>query len=133
MQWLLPKLWTSSIRQCAQYCTGAPPRPSNGKESWSVFCRRFICCCPGGCWGNTEQVVAQWQHPVVSGKALDILHQPMCTLLHLCLRMAIKMANNGGAFVCHCCLFCMITRNYKTMLWSIKANAELQYQSYRFN
>jgi hypothetical protein len=28
------------------------------------FRRRFVCCCPGGRWGNTEQVVAlggvQW-------------------------------------------------------------------------
>ncbi len=33
--------------------------------------------------------------------------------------MAIKMANNRGAFV-HCCrLFCMIICSYKTMLWSI--------------
>ncbi len=38
------------------------------------FCCCFVCCCPGGCWGNTEQVVAQWQHPVASGVALDMLH-----------------------------------------------------------
>jgi hypothetical protein len=28
VQWLLVKPWTSSIGQCAWYCTGAPPRPS---------------------------------------------------------------------------------------------------------
>jgi hypothetical protein len=31
----------------------------------------FICCCPGSRWGNTEQVVTQWQHPVASGIALE--------------------------------------------------------------
>ncbi len=40
----------------------------------TFFCRCFICCCPGGCWGNTEQVVAQWWRPVASIVALDMLH-----------------------------------------------------------
>jgi hypothetical protein len=30
-----------------------------------VDCWLFACC-PGGCWGNMEQVVAQWWHPVAS-------------------------------------------------------------------
>jgi hypothetical protein len=34
----------------------------------------FVCCCPGGRWGNTEQVVTQWQCPEASGVALDMLH-----------------------------------------------------------
>ncbi len=25
------------------------------------FCHCFVCCCPGGCWGDTEWVVTQWQ------------------------------------------------------------------------
>jgi hypothetical protein len=34
----------------------------------AVFARVFVdcclyACCPGGCWGDTEQVVAQCQHP----------------------------------------------------------------------
>jgi hypothetical protein len=37
----------------------------------------FVCCCPGGRWGNTEQVVAQWQRPVASGVALDMPHRAM--------------------------------------------------------
>jgi hypothetical protein len=32
VQWLLPKPWTSSIGQCVQYYTGAPPRPSKWQE-----------------------------------------------------------------------------------------------------
>ncbi len=38
-----------------------------------VDCCLFACC-PGGRWGNTEQVVAQCQPPVASGVALDMLH-----------------------------------------------------------
>ncbi len=34
-------------------------------------------CCPGGRWGNTEQVVAQCQHPVASGVALAMPHWAM--------------------------------------------------------
>jgi hypothetical protein len=33
----------------------------------TFFCRRFVCCCPGGRWSNMEQVVLRWQHPVASG------------------------------------------------------------------
>ncbi len=92
-----------------------------------LFYRCFVCCCPGGHWDNTEQVVTQWRRPVASGKALDVLHQEMCTVLHPCLPMATKMANNRGAFVHLCHLFCVIIHSYKTMLWSIKTNPELQY------
>jgi hypothetical protein len=41
-------------------------------ESFVDCC--LFACCPGGCWGNTEQVVAQCRHPVASGVALDMLH-----------------------------------------------------------
>jgi hypothetical protein len=60
-------------------------------------CRRFVCCCPGGRWGDTEQLVAQWQHPVASGLALDMLHWAMRFLLHQWTAMAIEMANDGGS------------------------------------
>jgi hypothetical protein len=36
-----------------------------------VDCCLFACC-PGGHWGDTEQVVARCQHPVASGVALDM-------------------------------------------------------------
>jgi hypothetical protein len=62
----------------------------------TFFCCRFVCCCPGGCWGNTEQVVAQWQHQVASGVALDMLHWAMRFISHRRTAMAIKMANNKG-------------------------------------
>jgi hypothetical protein len=60
-----------------------------------VDCCLFACC-PGGSWGNTEQVGAQWQHPVASRVALDMLHWAMRFVLHRRATMAIKMANVGG-------------------------------------
>jgi hypothetical protein len=71
----------------------------------------FIHCClvechPGIHWSDTEQVVARWQRPMASNMALDILHRAMPHELLQYLRMAIKMACNGGAFVCRRRLFC---------------------------
>ncbi len=40
----------------------------NGQQCGYMLHRRFVCCRPGGCRGNTELVVAQWQRPVASGK-----------------------------------------------------------------
>jgi hypothetical protein len=68
----------------------------------TFFCRCFICCCPGGRWGNTEQVVARWRRPVASRVALDMLHWVMCFVLHRHTAMAIKTTNNGGTCLCHC-------------------------------
>jgi hypothetical protein len=65
-----------------------------------VDCCLFACC-PGGCWGNTEQVVAQWRLPGASSVALDLLHWviPRSLLQRICI--AIKMACDGGTFVRH--------------------------------
>ncbi len=89
-----------------------------------VDCCLFACC-PGGCWGNTEQVVAQHWHPVASGVALDMLHWVMSFVLHRRTAVAIKTAGRWGAFVHHRCLVCIIIHSYKTMLWSIKTKDEL--------
>ncbi len=66
-----------------------------------VDCCLFTCC-PGGRWGNTEKVVAQWRLPEASSVALDLLHwaMPHSLLQRVC--MAIKMACNGGTFICYC-------------------------------
>jgi hypothetical protein len=61
----------------------------------------LFACCPGGYWGYTERVVAQWQLPGASSAALDLLHQAMPHSLLQRVRMAIKMACNGGTFVRH--------------------------------
>jgi hypothetical protein len=65
-----------------------------------VDCCLFACC-PGGCWGDTERVVTQWRLPGASSVALDLLHQAMPRSLLQRIRMAIKMACDGGTFVCH--------------------------------
>ncbi len=70
----------------------------------SVFvdCCLFSCC-PGGHWGNTERVVAQWRHPVASRVALDMPHWVMPPVLLRHTAVAIKTAGGWGTFA-HCCL-----------------------------
>ncbi len=58
-----------------------------------VDCCLFACC-PGSRWGDTEQVVTQWRHPVASGVALDMLHWVMPSVLLRRTAVAIKTA--GG-------------------------------------
>ncbi len=53
-------------------------------------------CCPGGRWGNMEQVVAQCRHPVASGVALDMLHWAMHFVSHQRTAIAIEMADGSG-------------------------------------
>ncbi len=65
-----------------------------------VDCCLFACC-PGGRWGDTEQVVARWWLPGASSVALDLLHRAMPRSLLQRVRMAIEMACDGGTFVCH--------------------------------
>jgi hypothetical protein len=65
-----------------------------------VDCCLFACC-PGSRWGNTEQVVTQWGLPGASSVALDLLHWAMPGSLLQGIRMAIKMACDGGTFVRH--------------------------------
>ncbi len=50
-------------------------------------------CCPGGRWGNTEQVVAQCRHPVASGVAVDMPHRAMPSVLLRRTAVAIKTAS----------------------------------------
>jgi hypothetical protein len=61
----------------------------------------LFACCPGGHWGNTEQVIDQRQHPGASSVALDLLHWVMPRLLLQRVRMAIEMACDRGTLVCH--------------------------------
>ncbi len=65
-----------------------------------VDCCLFACC-PGGCWGNMEQVVAQCRRSVASGVALDMPHQGMLSVLLRRTAVAIKTAGGRGAFVHH--------------------------------
>ncbi len=71
----------------------------NGQQSGYMLYRCFVCCRPGGRWGNTEQVVAQWRRPVASDEVLVMLHRAMRSVWHRRTAMAIEMAHDGGAFV----------------------------------
>ncbi len=51
-------------------------------------------CCPGGRWGDTEQVVAQCRCPVASGVAMDMPHRAMPSVLLRRTAMTIETA--GG-------------------------------------
>jgi hypothetical protein len=64
----------------------------------AIFAGVFVdCClyayCPGGRWGNTEQVVARCWRPVASGVALKMQHWAMPSVLLWCTAVAIKMAS----------------------------------------
>jgi hypothetical protein len=54
------------------------------------FC--LFACCPGGYWGNMEQVVARCRRLVASGVALDMLHWVMCFVPHWRTAVAIETA-----------------------------------------
>jgi hypothetical protein len=49
-------------------------------------------------------ILAQWQHPVASSEALDLLHWAMHMVMYQRIAMAIKTATFLGIFV-DCCLF----------------------------
>ena len=88
------------------YSTGASPRQSRWPAKWTHLHRCFVCCCPGGRRGDTEQVLARWQHLVAFMKAMDLHHWAMCVVFYHRTAMAIK--NDGGTFVCCCRLFRLI-------------------------
>jgi hypothetical protein len=69
-------------------------------ESFVDCCLFF--CCPGSRWGDTELVVTQCRRPGASSVALELLNQAMPRALLQRIRMAIKMARNGGALLLHC-------------------------------
>jgi hypothetical protein len=52
----------------------------------------------------SDIILAQWQHPVTSSEALDLLHWAMRAVTYRRITMAIKMATFLGVFV-DCCLF----------------------------
>jgi hypothetical protein len=64
----------------------------------AFFYCRFVCWCPGGRWGNTDQVVTQLWRPVASGVALDVPHWAMPSVLLGCIRKAFEMGRNGDTF-----------------------------------
>jgi hypothetical protein len=65
-----------------------------------VDCCLFFCCL-GGRWGDTKLVVARCQHPGASSVALDLLNRAMPRASLQRIRMAIKMARDGGVLLLH--------------------------------
>ncbi len=49
-------------------------------------------------------ILAQWQRPVASSDALDLLHRAMCAVTYRRITMAIEMASFTGVFA-DCCLY----------------------------
>jgi hypothetical protein len=49
-------------------------------------------------------ILAQWQPPVASSEALDLLYWAMHVVTYWCIPMAIKTTSKMGLFV-DCCLF----------------------------
>jgi hypothetical protein len=47
----------------------------------------------------SDIILAQWQRPVASSEALDLLHREMCAVTYRRIAMAIK---NGHLFRCIC-------------------------------
>ncbi len=51
-------------------------------------------------------ILARWQHPVASTKALDLLHWAIHAVLYRHTAVAIKMASKVGPFFYRCFLCC---------------------------
>jgi hypothetical protein len=65
----------------------------------SVLCRFNEFVDHGDRRGDTAQALAQWQHPVASSEALDVLYQAMRPALYRCIAMAIKIASDLPSFL----------------------------------
>jgi hypothetical protein len=111
-QWQCPVASTKALdilhrAMCAgSYRRTASAIKTAGKAG-PIFHRCFVCCHPGGCRGNTEQVVNRWRHLVASGVALDMPDRATLSVLLQPTRMAMETAYDGGAFVFCRCLFCL--------------------------
>ena len=79
--------------------------------------------------GDTGQILAQWRRLMASRVALDLLLWAMRSALYRLIRMAIEMASEVGAFVCHRRFVVVHKRSETTMLWSIKNKAKPYYCS----
>ena len=73
----------------------------NGQQSVHMLHHHRVDCHPGGRRCDTERAVAQWQRPVASDEALEMLHWAMLCALLQRLHMTIEMACKGGTFA-HC-------------------------------
>ena len=77
----------------------------NGQQCGYILHYRCVDCCPGGRRGNTERLVARWRRLLAYIIALHLLHREMRAVSHHRTAMAIKIARDGGTFVCRRSLF----------------------------
>ena len=54
----------------------------------------------------SEQMLAQWWHPVASSEALTLLHWVMCSVSYCHIAIAIRMASKVGVCFNHCVFPC---------------------------
>jgi hypothetical protein len=52
----------------------------------------------GGRGGDTTQALTQWQYPVASSEALNVLYWTMCPASYRCITMAIEIASDLPSF-----------------------------------
>ena len=102
------------------------------KDSFETAISHITTCFPppkiddhGVGWGNTGQTHGQWRHLMASRIPLDLPAWAMCSIPYHLIRMAIKMAHNGGACVCHCWLFVLHNHSKTAMIWPIKNKSKL--------
>jgi hypothetical protein len=53
----------------------------------------------GSRWGNTVQALAQWQYPVSSSEAQDVLHWVICPASYRRIHMVIEITSTFPAFL----------------------------------
>jgi hypothetical protein len=85
-------------------CGIVPPHCDGHRSSQQrgyILHRCFVNCRHGGRRSNMEQVGVQWQCPVASDVALDMLHWAVPHVLFQRLHITIKMACDGGTFARH--------------------------------
>ncbi len=85
----------------------------------------------------SEQVLAQWWHPVASSEALDLLHLAMHAILYRCITMAIETANKVGVLFDCCFVDCCPggrwgdTKRVVTQFWPPVASRVFVYIPHR--
>jgi hypothetical protein len=88
-------------------------------------------CCPGDCWGNTEQVVAQCRHPVASRVALNMPWWAMLSVLPGRTAVAIKRTNNRDhSFII---IDCVINHNHSKITFYCQYKLKLKCRHIYYN
>jgi hypothetical protein len=77
------------------------PWPSKWPASMVHLLLFFSACDAVISRGNAEWILARWQRPVTSTKALDTLYWAMHSALHWRFSTAFKMGRIGGVFISH--------------------------------